>query len=73
MNQNGWCPIISKVESMSKCMKNECAWWDNGELKCVVFTISEELIKMTEYGGKFDDVKDTISEKIEGIGELIKK
>jgi hypothetical protein len=44
----GWCPIISKLESKSKCILNECAWYDEMDDDCVTFVISKGIKKITD-------------------------
>ena len=54
MNMYGWCPMISSKtsegESLSKCTKTDCAWWDDEDNSCIVFTISKYVRKITNNG-----------------------
>ena len=38
MQTNRWCPVIKTENRIEKCMQSECAWWDDGNDCCVVFS-----------------------------------
>jgi hypothetical protein len=43
------CPIISANDTGNvECVKENCAWWDNGNKCCAVLSLVVELIKTGE-------------------------
>ncbi len=57
MNMLGLCPILSSKtadgEYQTKCVADECTWWDKEKECCVVFSIHEGIQKITN-GERFD-------------------
>lgn len=47
MNMQGWCPMISSKtsegESLSKCTKINCAWWDVEDEYYPAFAATNQL------------------------------
>ena len=49
------CPLLNKtieadkglwVNDPGECLKEECAWWDDGLGQCVIFTIGETFYNL---------------------------
>lgn len=47
MNTNRFCPVIQTENGQTKCMKTNCAWWDDDKQKCIVFSINDSIKRMS--------------------------
>lgn len=45
--QNKWCPLVKAEGDWSRCIKEECIFWDEKERNCD-FKIVSEYLKATE-------------------------
>ena len=40
---NKWCPIIQTENSQTKCMGDDCAFWDNNMKNCAINVILKNV------------------------------
>ena len=40
---NKWCPVIQTENSQTKCMENDCAFWDDRMRNCAINVILRNI------------------------------